>query len=101
TFPAKAGPEKPLIAVGGLRRITFNTIMKTFAKTPLTAVKTLLVSCLVLLMCLACCRQATAQGTAFTYQGQLKDNGGIASGHYDFEFWLFDSTNSPSTVVAG
>ena len=33
-----------------------------------------------------------AQGTAFTYQGRLTDNGAPANGNYDFEFVLF-STN--------
>jgi hypothetical protein len=34
---------------------------------------------------------AIAQGTAFTYQGKLSDNGSAASGNYDFEFKLFDA----------
>ena len=33
-----------------------------------------------------------AQGTAFTYQGQLQDTGGPASGTYNFTFTLY--TNS-------
>jgi formylglycine-generating enzyme required for sulfatase activity len=39
---------------------------------------------------------ARAQGTAFTYQGQLQSGGSAANGHYDFTFALFnnDSTNS-------
>ena len=32
---------------------------------------------------------AFAQGTAFTYQGQLQDNGSPASGNYDLQFMLF------------
>src|SRR5688572_25557838 len=44
---------------------------------------------------------ARAQGTAFTYQGVLNDRGSGASGNYDFQFALFDSTNVPGTVVAG
>ena len=32
----------------------------------------------------------TAVGTAFTYQGQLEDDGSPASGSYDFQFLLFD-----------
>src|SRR5215469_6750686 len=31
---------------------------------------------------------AFAQGTAFTYQGRLNDNGGPANGTYDFRFRL-------------
>jgi hypothetical protein len=32
-----------------------------------------------------------AQGTAFTYQGQLTDNGNPASGSYDLTFAVFDA----------
>jgi hypothetical protein len=41
-------------------------------------------------------RPLFAQGTAFTYQGQLQNNGSPANGNYDFTFALFnnDSTNS-------
>jgi hypothetical protein len=38
---------------------------------------------------------ARAQGTAFTYQGELNDSGSPANGNYDFTFALFNSsTNS-------
>ena len=33
-----------------------------------------------------------AQGTAFTYQGQLTDGGGPASGTYDLRFALYDAS---------
>ena len=39
---------------------------------------------------------AQAQGTAFTYQGQLSAGGSPASGNYDFTFALFN-TNSTNT----
>ncbi len=42
-----------------------------------------------------------AQGTAFTYQGRLNDSGNPASGTYDLRFTVYDSTNSPGTVMAG
>jgi len=42
-----------------------------------------------------------AQGTAFTYQGRLNDGGSPASGTYDLRFVIYDSTNSPGTVIAG
>lgn len=43
------------------------------------------------LVLLACCASATAQTTAFTYQGKLADNNGNPlSGNYDFQFSLFD-----------
>jgi N-acetylneuraminic acid mutarotase len=35
-----------------------------------------------------------AQGTFFTYQGQLADNGSPANGSYDLRFSLFDSSSS-------
>ncbi|MCI0476507.1 MAG: hypothetical protein L0Y55_09690, partial [Anaerolineales bacterium] len=37
-------------------------------------------------------------GTAFTYQGQLKDNGAPANGAYDFQFALFDTASSGAQV---
>jgi len=42
-----------------------------------------------------------AQGTVFTYQGRLNDNGVRANGTYDLTFTLYDSTNAPDSVVAG
>jgi Chaperone of endosialidase len=41
-----------------------------------------------------------AQGTAFTYQGQLQNNGGPANGLYDMTFNLYE-TNSGGSAVAG
>ncbi len=41
-----------------------------------------------------------AQGMAFTYQGQLQSNGGVASGTYNLQFSLF-TTNIGGTAVAG
>ena len=43
---------------------------------------------------------ASAQGTAFTYQGQLQNNGSPASGTYNLTFSLFD-TNTSGVAVAG
>ena len=43
---------------------------------------------------------ANAQGTAFTYQGQLQNNGSPANGTYNLTFTLF-ATNSGGTDVAG
>jgi len=42
-----------------------------------------------------------AQGTTFAYQGRLNDNGAPATGIYDLQFAVYDSTNSPGTVIAG
>jgi hypothetical protein len=41
-----------------------------------------------------------AQGTAFTYQGQLQNNGGLASGTYNLTFSLYTNRTS-GTAVAG
>ena len=41
-----------------------------------------------------------AQGTAFTYQGRLNDNGSPANGSYDLAFKLF-ATNRNGTTLAG
>jgi hypothetical protein len=41
-----------------------------------------------------------AQGTAFTYQGRLNNNGVPTSGSYDLQFTLF-ATNITGTAVAG
>jgi hypothetical protein len=43
---------------------------------------------------------ADAQGTAFTYQGRLQNNGSPASGIYNFTFSLF-GTNAGSVAIAG
>jgi hypothetical protein len=45
--------------------------------------------------------QLYAQGTVFTYQGRLNDGGVPANGLYDLRFGLYDSTNSPGTLIAG
>jgi hypothetical protein len=41
-----------------------------------------------------------AQGTAFTYQGQLQNNGSPASGTYNLTFALFN-TNASGVAIAG
>jgi hypothetical protein len=43
---------------------------------------------------------AFAQGTAFTYQGQLNSGGSMANGSYDLTFTLY-STNVTGTAIAG
>ena len=42
---------------------------------------------------------AVAQGTAFAYQGQLQNNGSLASGTYNLQFTLY--TNSTGGTAAG
>lgn len=41
---------------------------------------------------------AFAQGTAFTYQGQLQNDGSPANGSYDLTFTLYDVSNGGSSV---
>ena len=43
---------------------------------------------------------ARAQGTAFTYQGELQNRGNLANGTYNFAFTLFD-TNTTGVAIAG
>src|ERR1019366_6821776 len=40
---------------------------------------------------------AHAQGTAFTYQGRLNNNGAPANGAYDFRFRMFDAITNGLT----
>jgi len=44
---------------------------------------------------------ARAQGTAFTYQGQLNSDGSPANGSYDFTFALFDNSGTNSGQIGG
>jgi len=44
---------------------------------------------------------ASAQDTAFSYQGRLNVGGAPANGSYDLAFTLYDSTNVPGNVIAG
>ena len=39
-----------------------------------------------------------AQGTAFTYQGRLTDNGSLANGYYDMLFCLYDAPTMGTQV---
>ena len=41
-----------------------------------------------------------AQGTAFTYQGQLSSSNSPANGHYDFTFTLLDPNSQPAPDMA-
>jgi len=54
-----------------------------------------------LLTLLASVHQAFAQGTAFTYQGQLNSSGSPANGNYDFTFALFNNSSTNSGQVGG
>jgi len=55
-------------------------------------------SLLTALALLASAIGAVAQGTAFTYQGQLQNNGGPANGTYDFRLLVYDSSTGGSIL---
>lgn len=42
--------------------------------------------------------QAAAQGTAFTYQGQLNDDANPANGNFDLRFTLFDAVTNGDAI---
>lgn len=42
-----------------------------------------------------------AQNTAFTFQSRLLDSGQPANGLYEVRFAIYDSTNTPGTLIAG
>jgi len=60
--------------------------------------KTKLSSFLIVLALLTSVHSIIAQGTSFTYQGRLSNNGGPASGNYDLTFKLFNASSSGSQV---
>jgi hypothetical protein len=80
-----AGPALAMMITPDLRRRAMWTQMGSAKKRWLPFI--LILPVLVLLI-----GNATAQATAFTYQGKLVDNGSPANGQYDFEFKLFDTT---------
>ena len=62
--------------------------------------KTKIPSLFLILACLAGVQRTAAQGTAFTYQGQLMDSGAPANGLYDIRTSLFP-TNTGGILAAG
>ena len=44
---------------------------------------------------------AFAQGTAFTYQGQLENNGAPVSGTYNLQFTLYTTNGGIGAIAAG
>src|SRR5579862_37828 len=57
--------------------------------------------CAVVCCLLHAADSASAQGTAFTYQGRLNDAGLPANGIFDLQFTIYDSLNNPGALVAG
>ena len=53
------------------------------------------------ILLLACAAEAVPLGTAFTYQGQLQQDGTPTSGPCDFKFQLFDAPSSDSPPAGG
>ncbi|MCX6896745.1 MAG: hypothetical protein NTZ16_14900 [Verrucomicrobia bacterium] len=51
------------------------------------------------LVCALLAQSIHAQGTAFTYQGRLADNGTVANGIYDLRFSILDAAMSGSLVA--
>ena len=47
------------------------------------------------------CLSASAQGTAFTYQGRLNSGGSPASGSYDLDFTIYDANEPAGSWIAG
>ena len=43
-------------------------------------------------------KSANAQGTVFSYQGRLNDNGSAANGNYDVQFYLRDAATDGNPV---
>jgi hypothetical protein len=62
--------------------------------------KPTLTAILLILGILTTTRSSHAQGTAFTYNGRLNDNGAAANANYDMTFNLYDAENG-GNLVAG
>jgi hypothetical protein len=56
-------------------------------------------SLLLMFALMAVTESLLSQGTAFTYQGQLQNNGSPASGNYDFTFALFNNNGTNTGQV--
>jgi hypothetical protein len=59
-----------------------------------TKVTNILLSLFAVVLCFGPVGLAAPVGTAFTYQGQMKDANATANGSYDFQFKLFDASAS-------
>src|SRR5271167_4299224 len=65
----------------------------------LDAAANLLLLSILTTLCWAPLSSASAQGTAFTYEGRLNDGGNPANGSYDLTFSLFNVSSGGSAVA--
>jgi hypothetical protein len=83
----------------GLRVFVSNSFL-TNALTGIMKIKQILILAVALCGLFTAVDSALAQGTAFTYQGQIFDNGSLANGAYSLTFALF-TTNAGGVAMAG
>src|SRR5690348_12226913 len=88
----------PLLAALKARRKLFS-LLETNPHTT-TSMRTTFKLSLLLAAVLAVQSAAHAQGTAFTYNGRLSDNGAAANANYDMTFNLYDAENG-GKLIAG
>jgi hypothetical protein len=62
--------------------------------------KRLITLSVVLLVSFGATVSGLAQGTAFTYQGRLTENGALANGAYDFQFNIFAANSGGSPLAS-
>src|SRR5690349_8717027 len=72
--------------------VSRRSLKMRFCRGPFLAIAFVLLSALEPLALLA-------QGTAFTYQGQLNNNGSPANGSFDLQFTLFNTGTGGSSVA--
>ncbi len=90
--------------LGGARQLLVLLISSPYARAsiecngykPKLAMKKLLLLATITLAAI----NAFTQGTLFTYQGRLNDNGGPASGNYDLQFTLCDAPTGGIAVAS-
>ena len=92
----------PLCRLTNVDGLRLQTTTSTTTHTPRTRIKALSCALFAGLVALgllfADVPAASAQGTAFTYQGQLSDHGAPASGAYDILFSLYDAPTNGTQI---
>ena len=80
-------------------------MVKTYRKgergIPLLFVMCLIVTCFIAESMLVEPVFAVPQGTSFSYQGKINDQGIPANGLYDFDFRLYDGSNPGTAILLG